>query len=112
VSNGGRDRSRPAADVQQTAMCRYHTDRQSGARWRTLIKLGMDVGLRPGELYRLHGHRVDWRRGKLPVVDVMTRQGLRQRPRSKLSHRVVPVPARTLERMSADVGSCCRRNHG
>jgi integrase len=61
----------------------------------------MDVGLRPGELYGLHGHRVDWLRGKLTVVDVMTRQGLRQWPKSKLSHRVVPVPAGTLEGMSA-----------
>jgi integrase len=72
-----------------------------GPRWRTLIELGMDVGLRPGELYGLHGHRVDWLRGKLTVVDVMTRQGLRQWPKSKLSHRVVPVPVGTLEDMSA-----------
>ena len=34
--------------------------------WRTLIELGMDVGLRPGELYGLHGHRVDWLRGARP----------------------------------------------
>jgi hypothetical protein len=33
-------------------------------------------------------------------VDVMTRQGLRQWPKSKRSHRVVPVPPRTLEGMS------------
>jgi len=58
------------------------------------------VGLRPGELYGLHGHRVDWLRGKLAVVDVMTRQGLRQWPKSKRSHRVVPVPPPVLEGMS------------
>jgi hypothetical protein len=52
-------------------------------------------------MYGLHGHRVDWLRGRLTVVDVMTRQGLRQWPKSKRSHRVVPVPAATLERMSA-----------
>jgi len=73
---------------------------EAAGRWRTLIELGMDVGLRPGELYGLHGHRVDWLRGKLAVVDVMTRQGLRQHPKSKKSHRVVPVPPRTLEAMS------------
>lgn len=72
-----------------------------GPSRRTLIELGMDVGLRPDELYGLHGHRVDWLRGKLTVVDVMTRQGVRQWPKSKLSHRVVPVPAATLEGMSA-----------
>jgi integrase len=45
-------------------------------------------------------HRVDWMRGKLTVVDVMTRQGLRQWPKSKKSHRTVPVPPRTIEGMS------------
>jgi integrase len=74
---------------------------EAAAEWRTLIELGMDVGLRPGELYGLHGHRVDWLRGQLAVVDVMTRQGLRQWPKSKRSHRVVPVPPATLEAMSA-----------
>jgi integrase len=69
-------------------------------QWRTLIELGMDVGLRPGEIYGLHGHRVDWLRGKITVVDVMTRKGLRQWPKSKRSHRVVPVPAHLLEDMS------------
>jgi integrase len=74
---------------------------EAAGGWRTLVELGMDVGLRPGELYGLHGHRVDWLRGKLAVVDVMTRQGLRQHPKSKRSHRVVPVPPATLEAMSA-----------
>jgi integrase len=36
----------------------------SGPKWRTLAELGMDVGLRPGEIYGLHGHRVDWLRGR------------------------------------------------
>jgi integrase len=35
---------------------------EAAGEWRTLIELGMDVGLRPGELYGLHGHRVDWLR--------------------------------------------------
>jgi integrase len=74
---------------------------EAAGEWRTLVELGMDVGLRPGELYGLHGHRVDWLRGQLAVVDVMTRRGLRQWPKSKRSHRVVPVPAATLEGMSA-----------
>ena len=58
-------------------------------------------GLRPGELYGLHGHRVDWLRGKIQVIDVMTRTGLRQWPKSKKSHRIVPVPPHILEGMSA-----------
>ena len=72
-----------------------------GPRWRTLIELGTEVGLRPGELYGLHGHRVDWLRGKIQVIDVMTRTGLRQWPKSKKSHRIVPVPPHIVESMSA-----------
>jgi integrase len=60
----------------------------------------MDVGLRPGEMFGLHGHRVDWLRGQIAVVDVMTRQGLREYPKSRKSHRVVPVPPATLEGLS------------
>lgn len=68
---------------------------------RALVELGTEVGLRPGELYGLHGHRVDWLRGRLQVVDVMTRHGLRQYPKTKKSCRVVPVPGYILEGMSA-----------
>jgi hypothetical protein len=59
------------------------------------------VGLRPGEIYGLHGHRVDWLRGRIQVIDVMTRNGLRQWPKSKKSHRIVPVPAHIVQDMSA-----------
>jgi integrase len=75
--------------------------REIGLRWRTLIELGTEVGLRPGELYGLRGHRVDWLRGKIQVVDVMTRTGLRQWPKSKKSHRIVPVPPYIMEAMPA-----------
>jgi integrase len=71
-----------------------------GPAWRTLTELGMQVGLRPGELYGLHGHRVDWLRCKIEVIDVMTRKGLRQHPKSKRSHRVVPAPVSALQDMS------------
>jgi integrase len=89
-------------------------ERLSGPRWRTLTELGTEVGLRPGELYGLHGRRVDWLRGQIQVIDVMTRErsrppacacsphcpGLRQWPKSRKSHRVVPVPPRVMEGMS------------
>ena len=74
---------------------------EAAGEWRPLIELGMQVGLRPGEMYGLHGHRVDWLRGRIAVVDVMTRRGLREYPKSRKSHRVVPVPADVLESMSA-----------
>ena len=72
----------------------------SGPEWRTMVELGMQVGPRPGELSGLHGHRVDWLRGKIQIIDVMTRLGLRQWPKSKKSHRIVPVPPRIMEGMS------------
>jgi integrase len=75
-------------------------ERLHGPKWRTLVELGMDVGLRPGEAYGLHGHRVDWLRGLLSVVDVATRQGLREYPKSLKSNRTVPIPPKTLEGMS------------
>jgi len=78
----------------------YEAAEELGARWRTLIELGMQVGLRTQEIHGLHGHRVDWLRGKIEVVDVMTRRGLRQWPKSRKSHRIVPVPPRSLEAMS------------
>ena len=73
----------------------------AGPQWRTMLELGMQVGLRFGELSGLHGHRVNWLRSQITVVNVMTRKGLRQWPKSKRSHRVVPVPAEVLAAMSA-----------
>lgn len=69
-------------------------------RWRAFTQLGTQVGLRLGELAGLHGHRVDWLRGRIEIIDVVTRAGLRQWPKSRKSHRVVPVPADLLEDMS------------
>src|SRR5262249_10414771 len=78
----------------------YAAAAELGEKWRTMIELGMQVGLRPGEMYGLHGHRVDWLRGRIEGVDVMTRRGLRQWPKSKRSHRIVPAPAATIVDMS------------
>jgi integrase len=69
--------------------------------WRTLIQLGMQTGLRTGEIFGLHGHRVDWLRSRVEVVDVVTRWGMREYPKSRRSHRIVPVPADVMESMSA-----------
>lgn len=49
-----------------------------GQTWRTATELGMDVGLRLGEIYGLHGHRVDWIRGLVHVTHVMTEDGIRE----------------------------------
>jgi integrase len=79
------------------AQALYEAAGAIGPRWRTLAELGTQVGLRPGEMYGLHGHRVDWLRSQITVMDVMTRQGLREYPKSRKSHRVVPVPLDVLE---------------
>lgn len=60
-------------------------------RWRLLVEMGLWLGLRPGELYGLPGTRVDWLRHKVHVVQVQTRHGLRQYPKSTKSFRVVPM---------------------
>ena len=82
------------------AQAPYEAAGEMGTQWRTFTELGMDAGLRLQEILGLYGHRVDWLRGGIEVVDVMTRRGLRQHPKSRKSHRVVPVPPATLERMS------------
>jgi integrase len=79
----------------------YASAGRIGVTWRILIELGTQVGLRPGEMFGLHGHRVDWLRNRIQVIDVMTRAGLRQWPKSRKSHRVAPVPPAILEGMSA-----------
>ena len=73
---------------------------EHGDRWRTMAELGMQVGLRPGEIYGLHGHRVDWIRGLIHVTHVMTEEGIREYPKSMKSRRTVPVPPDVLEAMS------------
>lgn len=86
----------------QEAEVLYNTlEGMFGLSARTLAELGMDVGLRPGEIYGLHSNRVDWLRGQIQVHCVMTRYGLREHGKSKKSRRTVPVPPATLEAMKS-----------
>ena len=86
---------------REEAEALYEAAGRIDRRWRTFIELGTQVGLRFEEIAGLHGHRVDWLRGHLTVVDVMTRAGLRQWPKSKKSHRTASVPAHVMTGMSA-----------
>ncbi|MBB5130506.1 integrase [Thermocatellispora tengchongensis] len=86
-------------------------ERLYGLQWRTLVELGMQVGLRPGETYGLHVGRVDRHRRLVHVTHVMTRAGLREYPKSKKSRRSVPIPPALLdaiEELTAGrtVGAC------
>ncbi|MER6891993.1 tyrosine-type recombinase/integrase [Streptomyces halstedii] len=84
---------------ESTALYRA-VERLFGRKWRTLVELGMDVGLRPGEIYGLHGHRVDWLRGLAHVTHVLTREGIREYPKSMKSSRSVPLQPETLAGMA------------
>ena len=84
----------------EEAAALYDAAAATDPKWRTMIELGMQAGLRFEELAGLHGHRVDWLRGRVEVIDVMTRQGLRQWPKTRKSHRAVPLPPGVLEGMS------------
>ncbi|MFI7467305.1 tyrosine-type recombinase/integrase [Nonomuraea sp. NPDC049646] len=72
----------------------------SGSLARLLVELGMDVGLRQGEIFGLHADQVDVIRQQIAVVHVMTRHGLRPYPKSRMSNRVVPVPPTVMEHLA------------
>jgi len=76
-------------------------ERHDQPQWAALVGLGMWVGLRPGEIFGLHGDRVNWLRHDVEVTRVLTRAGLRAYPKSRRSHRVVPVPDWLMPRLSA-----------
>lgn len=75
-------------------------ERRHGLGPRTLVEIGMTAGLRPGELYGLHIGRLDRGRARIEVTHVMTRKGLRAYPKSKRSHRTVPVDPDIMTRLS------------
>lgn len=82
---------------RQAAALYEAVEARSGPRARLLVELGMDVGLRQGEIFGLHADQVDVIRQQIAVVHVMTRHGLRPYPKSKMSNRVVPVPPPVME---------------
>ncbi|MFE3197201.1 tyrosine-type recombinase/integrase [Embleya sp. NPDC059237] len=68
--------------------------------WRTMCLTGIYTGLRWGELSGLHGHRIDWLRSRLFVVEVNTKSGIKQYPKSAASRREVPLTAEVIESLS------------
>jgi integrase len=76
-------------------------------RWperAALVDLGFYSGPRPGEMFGLHGDRVRWLRragapGTMEITRVMTRTGLREYPKSRKSHRDVPIRPATMDRL-------------
>lgn len=90
---------------RQAAALYAAVEERAGARDRLLIELGMDVGLRQGEIFGLHADQIDPIREQIAVVHVMTRHGMRSYPKSKMSHRIVPVPSPIMERLSGLVST-------
>ncbi|WP_327268034.1 site-specific integrase [Streptomyces sp. NBC_01218] len=68
--------------------------------WQTMALLAFYTGLRWGELAGLHGHRIDWRRGRLFVVEVNTKSGIKEYPKSSRSRREVPIPDHVLDALA------------
>ncbi len=73
------------------------------APWRTMCLLGLYTGLRWGELSGLHCHRIDRRRARLFVVEVNTKSGVKEYPKSSRSRREVPIPAYALEALERHI---------
>jgi integrase len=71
-------------------------------QWALYVEMGTWMGLRPGELSGLAGRMVDWFQARVQVTQVMTRDGLRAYPKSRKSHRTVPMPRRD---MTEDLGA-------
>ncbi|MEV7508248.1 site-specific integrase [Streptomyces sp. NPDC091201] len=68
--------------------------------WQTMALLAFYTGLRWGELAGLHEHRIDWRRGRLFVVEVNTKSGIKEYPKSSRSRREVPIPEHVLDALA------------
>ncbi|MCP2339238.1 tyrosine-type recombinase/integrase [Actinomadura rupiterrae] len=90
---------------REEARALYEAAGRSSRRARLLIELGMDVGLRPGEIYGLHTDRMDWKRNLIEVTRVMTRDGLREYPKSRMSHRTVPARKELMEQIAKELGA-------
>ncbi len=73
------------------------------APWRTMCLLGFYTGLRWGELAGLHRHRIDQRRSRLFVVEVNTKSGIKEYPKSARSRREVPLPPHVLDALERHV---------
>jgi integrase len=71
--------------------------------WRTMCLLGFYTGLRWGELTGLHRRRIDHRRSRLFVVEVNTKSGIKEYPKSSKSRREVPLPAHVQEALDRHV---------
>lgn len=69
-------------------------------QYAILVELGFATGMREGELFGLTGDRVDWIRRLITVVNVSTRHGLRDFPKTEGSERTVPAPPHLVTAMS------------
>jgi integrase len=71
--------------------------------WRTMCLVGFYTGLRWGELSGLHRHRIDQRRSRLFVVEVNSKSGIKEYPKSSRSRREVPLPPHVMEALERHI---------
>lgn len=71
--------------------------------WRTMRLLGFYAGLRWGELAGLHRHWIDQRRTRLFVVEVNTKSGIKEYPKSSKSRREAPLQPHVLEALERHI---------
>jgi integrase len=76
---------------------------RNGPMWATACDLDLHIGFRIGELLGMRVEAVDWERAQVHVRGVMTRQGWRAYPKSRKSHRTVPIPGHLLDELGTYV---------
>ncbi|GAA0475526.1 site-specific integrase [Streptomyces olivaceiscleroticus] len=68
--------------------------------WHAMALLDFYTGLRWGELSGLHGKRIDWLRSRLFVVEVNTKSGIKEYPKTAKRRREVPLPGHVLDALA------------
>lgn len=68
-------------------------------RYRFAFDLVLHVGLRSGELYGMPTSAVNWERGLIHITQVCTRKWSKKHPKTKKSHRTVPIPDHLMDPM-------------
>ena len=109
------DRVRPAAgpeagdDVPRLGRGRSRSPRRTAERYRALIYLAVDSGMRWSELVGLRVGRVDLRRRKVRVTEQLIRRAsgewVRQDPKTPASVRSITISAFTADVLAEHIGS-------
>jgi integrase len=84
-------------------------DEAAGGQDGLVITVLAFCGLRWGELAGLRVRRLDMLRSQLDVVEVMTRFGPKDYPKSRKSRRTIPIPEEVKDRLAAHLAAARAR---